>query len=198
MQSFASKLSTRNLWRRLILNGLDFSGDFKRFDFAYLRRDPYCLGGEHLRYSQTNQVIESTFGHPATLLEIGCAEGYQSQYLLNVCDHLHGVDVSRRAVARAKRRCPIGEFRVADAFSTQGSFDVVVACEVLYFVKDVRALLERMSELSSSGCLVTYYTKYCKELDRYFAAAPPENKRVIQFENKSWNVVWWTGRLYRD
>ena len=51
-----------------------------------------------------------------------------------------------------------------------------------------------MSKLGSAS-LVTYYTKYCNELDPHFANVPSENKAVIHDQNKCWNVVWWNGRL---
>ena len=194
MQSLVFRLAPHNLWRRFVLNHLEFSDNYKRFELAYLRKDPYRLAGEQLRYSQTNQIIRSAFGHPASLLEIGCAEGYQSLHLLDLCEELHGVDVSNRAVARARRRCPKGKFAVGDVFSVGGSFDLVVACEVLYFAKDVCAVLRRMSELGSA-CLITYYTTYCNVLDPYFVNVSSENKEVIQYQNNRWNVIWWKGSL---
>jgi len=59
------------------------------------------------------------FGRVSSLLEIGCGEGHQSAQLQLVCDRLTGLDVSGRAVKRARGRCPGGEFLVGDVFSQE-------------------------------------------------------------------------------
>ena len=52
-----------------------------------------------------------------------------------VCDRVTGIDVSERAVARARARMPGAEFLVGDVASlsaTPRRFELVVACEVNY------------------------------------------------------------------
>src|SRR5580700_10350985 len=95
---------------------------------------------EQARFEWTNQVIGDHLAPLGTILEVGCGEGHQSQYLARQSGELYGIDVSARAVDRARQRCPAGNFAVGDPF-TLGSampdrYDLVAACEVLYYVKD--------------------------------------------------------------
>lgn len=184
-----------NLWKRLIFRRVDFSDNHSAFDTAFILHDPYGLKGETHRFSETNRIIREKFGYVDRLLEIGCAEGEQSKELQLICRSLNGVDVSARAIARAQKNCPSGAFSVGDVFSidqNEPPFDLVVACEVLYYIKDTKAALDRISRLGKS-CLVTYYEKYDDRLREYFAKLPDENRAVIQRGGGRWHVVWWTG-----
>ena len=112
-----------------------------RFDKLYLIQDPWSLNkleSERFRFAQVNRVIQNQFGHPSRLLEIGCGEGFQSSFLKSTCDHLYGVDVSQRAVRRARKRCHGATFAVGDIHNLPEvvapfRFDLVTACEVLYY-----------------------------------------------------------------
>jgi len=71
----------RKLWMRLIVRHTDFSDNYSAFQTAYLMEDPYNLrsAAEAHRFSETNRIIRANFGRVNRLLEIGCAEGYQSR-----------------------------------------------------------------------------------------------------------------------
>ena len=95
---------------------------------------------ERFRFRETNRVIWENFGHPHKLLELGCGEGFQSDQLQQVCDHLYGIDVSRRAVRRARRRCPQATFAIDDIYGMRrptslAPFDLVTACEIFITVR---------------------------------------------------------------
>jgi len=196
LQAFSNGVSLRNLWKRLIFRRVDFSDNHRAFETAFLLPDPYGLRGkgEFHRFLETNRIIQDRFGYVDRLLEIGCAEGEQSKKLQLQCRSLKGVDVSARAIARARKNCPTGAFSVGDVFSinpNEGPFDLVVACEVLYYVKDTAAALDRISRLGKT-CLVTYYDQYDHKLREFFAKLPDENKAAIVCGGARSHVLWWT------
>jgi trans-aconitate methyltransferase len=187
----------RDYWVRLALRRVHYADRADKLDLLYAIEDPWCLGSakEQARFAWTNRLIETEFGHPSTILEIGCGEGHQSQYLSRICGQLYGVDVSVRAARRAARRCPSGKFAAGDPFAFHFAgmpepVDLVVACEVIYYVKDVPAFLARLSALGRA-CLVTYYQGQEPTLEPYFAAMPDCRRQRFQFDDTEWNAVWW-------
>lgn len=152
----------RAAWRKAVARGLTASDAHARLDFLYAMPDPWNLASprEKSRFEQTLHLLESRVGRVDTLLEIGCGEGHQSQHLARLCDRLYGIDISPRAVARAGARVPDGTFAVAEAGHPPPDFpdrfDLVTACEVLYYISDIPGTLARMNELGSA-CLVTFF-----------------------------------------
>jgi SAM-dependent methyltransferase len=188
----------KSLWLRMMLR-LRY-GDARLLGLLYWVRDPWEMESprEIFRFKSTNQKIHDQFGRIGTLLEIGCGEGHQSKHLVEICDKLLGADVSRVAVKRARARCGRGNFWVGDVFGADWtdlpSVDLVVACEVLYYLPDIGSALNRMSQLGSA-CFVTYYEGRSHLLDRYFAKLDPAQKATIQFGDTIWKTVWWRGQL---
>lgn len=196
-QKAAVKL--KKAWRRLTLRGVRYSSDYKKLDAVYAVPDPWGMASseEQFRFRETNRFILEKFGSVGSILEIGCGEGHQSVYLQSVCKQLTGIDVSERAVKRAQCRCPRGEFLVGDIFSPKvsslGPFDLIVACEVIYYMRDVPGALEKMRALGRN-CLITYYEGELKNLDPQVLAFCPEAlSEVIEFQKGWWRVTWWYG-----
>lgn len=185
----------KSVWLRLLQKGTVHASRNGRFNQLYHVNDPWGMGSgrEQFRFLETNHLIEKELGDIGSLLEIGCGEGHQTEYLGRLCEHLYGFDVSKTAVSRAQQRCPDARLSVADVFSYQPElkkFDLVVACEVLYYIKDIPSALRRMSELGSK-CLVTYYQAEPCILDPFFDDIRNIETRVIQAGDISWKVVWW-------
>ena len=111
-----------------------------------------------------------------------------------MCDELVGIDVSGRAIERARARCPKAQFLAGDSFTPalggHRPFDLVVACEVLYYVKDVTAELERLRQLGRA-CLVTYYARPAETLDPYVLSIPGVESTVVHYGDSRWTVAWW-------
>jgi SAM-dependent methyltransferase len=187
----------RDCWVRLALRRVHYADRADKLDLLYAVEDPWRMGSakEQARFAWTNRLIETEFGRPSAILEIGCGEGHQSQHLSRICDQLYGVDVSARAVRRAARRCPGGKFAAGDPFAFHladmpAPVDLVVACEVIYYVKDVPAFLARLSALGRA-CLVTYYEGQASTLEPHFAALRDCRRERFQFDDVEWNAVWW-------
>src|SRR5690349_11073402 len=103
--------AARRLWMRYALRGVGQADNHSRLDLAYLVPDPWKLDSEaeHVRFRETSAALERAFGRPRTILEVGCGEGVQSEYFAKQCDRLTGIDVSPRAIERARRRLPAAE-----------------------------------------------------------------------------------------
>jgi SAM-dependent methyltransferase len=193
----ARALKTRWM-ERTFPHGADYRDEVAGFDRLYLVRDPWSLNSsetEQFRFMQTNTLILDNFGRPRSLLEIGCGEGIQSGHLCEVCDRLYGIDVSPRAVKRAKRHCPFGTFAAGDMHDLPQPlppprFDLVTACEVLYYVADVPGALARLSELGRA-CVVSYYGGARKILDEHVGAVPGVQFETLIYQDASWILAWW-------
>jgi len=178
--------------------GADYRDETLRFNRLYLVRDPWslnCSESERFRFMRTNGLIMGNFGHVHSLLEIGCGEGIQSSHLQIVCDRLHGVDVSDRAVKRARRRCQLGLFGPGDMYSLPESmpsppFDLVTACEVLYYMADVPRALRRLSALGRV-CLISYYDGAREVLDKHVKEIPGVQFETASYQDTSWTLAWW-------
>jgi|SRR5437870_5280606 len=187
----------KQAWRRFTLRDIRYSNDYEKLDILYAVPDPWLMtsASEQFRFRETNRLILQKLGRQASILEIGCGEGHQSLYLQHVCNRLTGLDVSARAVKRARSRCPQGEFLVGDIFSQEVSalapFDLVVACEVVYYMSDVPAALQQMRALGR-GCLITYFEGEMETLDRQVLVSFPRAlSEVLVFEKARWRAVWW-------
>ena len=187
----------RHYWMRHTLRRVHYADRADRLDLIYRVEDPWHMSSakEQARFEWTNQLISSELGPLDSILEIGCGEGHQSRHLTQVCRQLYGIDVSARAVRRAQQRCSRAKFAAGDAFSLSLSgmpvpVDLVVACEMIYYVKDVPRLIARLSELGRA-CLVTYYQGQAPALDPYFTGLADCRRERFCFDNVEWNAVFW-------
>jgi SAM-dependent methyltransferase len=173
------------------------AGRSNEFEILYILKDPWHLNlaKEQTRFDWTNQIISAHFSRLDTIFEIGCGEGHQSQYLSQLCTGLYGIDLSKRAVKRARRRCPNSSFAVGDPFTFSFAnmppiVDLVVACEVLYYVDDIPQMIKRLSQLGRA-CLVTYYQGQAPQLDPHFSRLANCKQEQFRFDGTEWNAVWW-------
>ena len=190
----------RDYWVRLALRRVHYTDRADKLDRLYRVEDPWHLQSakEQGRFQWTNRLIAEQFGRPETILEIGSGEGHQSRYLTQACDRLYGIDVSPRAVRRARQRCPTAQFAAGGPFGFRfpdmpQPVDLVVACEMLYYVKDIPRFLDRLSQLGRA-CLVTYYAGQAAALAPYFADRPGCEREQFRADDTEWRAVWWRNR----
>jgi 2-polyprenyl-3-methyl-5-hydroxy-6-metoxy-1,4-benzoquinol methylase len=193
----------RRTWMKYALRGASGADAYDRLELVYQVGDPWQLGSERerRRFAATNALIAKHFPRTGSLLEIGCGEGHQSEQLLTVCRELHGIDVSATAVERARERVPRGKFSAGDLYAqpwrnghavAAGTkpFDLVVACEVLYYMKDPRRCLDEMSALGK-GCLVTFFEPAAKRLADDVLAMPGIEQSWFHAGGVTWLAAWW-------
>lgn len=187
----------RRSWMKYALRGVGGNDNFERLDLAYTVEDPWNMDSptEQARFEATNRIIERTFGRVGSLLELGCGEGHQSAHLARLADRAYGVDVSAKAIERARQRLPATEFATGDIFQQpwgdeSGRFDLVTACEVLYYLGDVDATLARMSSLGRA-CLVTIFAPAARRVGPSLDRIPGLHKDWIWHGGTVWLVGWW-------
>lgn len=95
-----------------------------------------------------------------TILDAGCGEGYLARHLLDNLPgvELSGVDISEQAIARARERCPEGEFQAATIESLDAlgrRFDLVICSEVLEHLDAPEKALETLASLAAPHALLT-------------------------------------------
>jgi len=139
-------------------------------------------------------IIEKTLSqYPISrLLDIGCAEGYITQFICSCADYTLGIDVSPTAIERAiysyGKLC---DFQIGDilTFRSETKFDAVTITGVLYYVTDefdmVFSTLDNV--LRSGGILLTSHIQESSEEDGYldrFIKKGYHHERSFQFTYK--------------
>lgn len=187
----------RRLWMKYALRGVDAADNHERLDLAYAIEDPWNMESEleRTRFQATNRCIEHAFGRVGSVLELGCGEGHQSECLAAISGEHYGVDVSPRAIDRARNRVPSASFAVGDVFSQpwgeqRHRFDLVVACEMLYCLGDPVPTIDRMRHLGRNG-LVTFYQSACSRLSPPLERVPGLCKDWVSHGKTTWLVAWW-------
>lgn len=186
------------LWRRMILPKVRANDNHSALNHLYAMEDPWQMssGKEQSRFIQTNELISRHFGHLERILEIGCGEGHQSEYLARLCERLDGLDVSARAVARAKTRLPSARFSVGEVgeipwgIGPEEKYDLVVACEVLYYLSDVPKAIESMSRVGKA-CLVTFFAPSARRIAAPLDEIDGLEKGWIHHGSETWLWALW-------
>jgi SAM-dependent methyltransferase len=183
-------------WRRWNLRRA-YAGDVAAMNRLYLLGDPWGLDApdEHFRFRETVRVIQERLGnHFERILEIGCGEGLQTEYFAPLTSSIVGLDASKNAIKRARaRNIANASFEVGDlanwTVQPGDTFDLVTACEVLYYFDQLEPAYEKLGRIGRS-CLVTYHQGAFDRLDEFFAAKGV-NSLMIQGINCAWRAVYW-------
>ncbi|MGH8172432.1 MAG: class I SAM-dependent methyltransferase [Rhodanobacteraceae bacterium] len=195
-KAFLKKVKRRS-WMKYALRGVGPNDNFERLDLAYSIEDPWNMNspGEIARFEATNRIIEREFGRVGSLLELGCGEGHQTAYLSRLADRVYGLDVSAKAVERAMQRLPDVKFAATDLYNQPWSaevprFDLITACEVLYYMKDIDQTLARMSSLGRN-CLVTIFAPAARRVGPHLDQIQGLKKDWVWHGGTVWLVAWW-------
>lgn len=188
----------RRRWLHYGLRDISNNDNHQGLERLYRVQDPWSLDShrEHIRFALTNREITNAFGKVGSLLEIGSGEGFQSTYLCRICDELWGVEVSKTAVTRAQARLPDAKFFAGDIHSQPWSqeaksFDLVVACEVLYYISDIKGTLDTMSRLGKA-CFVSFFSPEVYKLTELIEAIPNVRKNWIAHDRTTWLLAYWS------
>ena len=189
--------AVRRTWMKYAMRGVGGADNYERLDLAYRLGDPWNMesGLEQARFDLTNALVERAFGRAGSMLEIGCGEGHQTLSLGRIADRVYGIDVSPTAIERARVRVPGAEFAACDIHGQpwgdqRGRFDVVVACEVLYYMRDIPATIERMRHLGKA-CFVTFFAPALVRVGPHLAQIEGLQKDWMQHDGQTWLVCWW-------
>lgn len=187
----------RRKWLQHGLNTVSNNDNHDGLEKIYRIPDPWNLDSprEHMRFELTNREIEKRFGKVGSMLEIGSSEGLQSTYLSKLCESLHGIEVSATALQRASQRLPNANFYLGDLSQQPWNeetdrYDLVVACEVLYYISDVKKTLQMMSRLGKA-CFITFFSPEAYKLSDIVDAIPGVEKDWISHANTTWLTASW-------
>lgn len=179
------------------MRGVGGNDNHARLELAYAMSDPWNMDStlERARFEATNAFIERTFGRVGSILELGCGEGHQTQHFAQLSDQQYGLDVSARAIDRARLRLPAAHFAATDIFSqpwgdSRHRFDLVTACEVLYYVADPAKTIERMRHLGRNG-FVTFFAPAVVRTGPPLEQVPGVQRDWIYHDRTAWLVAWW-------
>jgi SAM-dependent methyltransferase len=175
------------------------AGDRAAMSRLYLVDDPWRLDSpaERHRFEETARFVREKISNRFTsMLEIGCGEGLQTKYLAALTERIVGVDPSLHAIKRASgKNIPNALFEVGDldtyASRCQERFDIVTACELLYYLPDLNQAFAQLSKLGRT-CLVTYYQGAFGQLDQYFNGKGVTSE-FIEGPDCKWKIVYWSG-----
>lgn len=185
------------LWRRVLLRGTSFTGAYGKIRVLYAMEDPWEMASarEQHRFAQTRAQLQTLSAAYDNILEFGCGEGHQSAHLNTLCQRLYGVDISAAAVARARRRCPEGQFEVAaleDAASVfpDQRFDLITACEVLYYATDIETILSQL-QTRTDRLYVSNYKPRSDLMKAHFSGPGWRALADITFKETVWECFVW-------
>jgi 2-polyprenyl-3-methyl-5-hydroxy-6-metoxy-1,4-benzoquinol methylase len=144
--------------RRWLLNAADWDREY-----ASGRLNYYGAFRERGRYGVLLAYLSGREG-PMRLLDFGCGTGILRHRLahLPISEYV-GIDPSAEAIEAArKEHGDAGRFHVADQVdASMGMFDVIVCNEVLYYVEDLPATLERLrGSLKPGGWVMTSVVRH--------------------------------------
>jgi SAM-dependent methyltransferase len=187
----------KSLWTRFWLRNSKFSGRYDDLRRLYAVKDPWNLQSakEQARFEATNALVRSLVPDCRSLLELGCGEGFQTARLLEVSRAVTSVDVSERAIARARAAYPSASFEVSKAEDI-GSlfkgrrFDIVTAFEVLYYSDDASRVIGAVQELSDV-LLVSNYIERAERLRGLFTGPGWTRLDDIVVEDTVWECHAW-------
>lgn len=95
------------------------------------------------------------------ILDIGCGRGAMGIQLEPLANYMEGIDLSEKALKHASRTGYYDSIRHEDAVSavktmSPGSFDLVVAADLLPYFGDLKELLRGISSVTRPGGLVAF------------------------------------------
>lgn len=188
------------IWKRLMLRGTSFSGSYKKLRGLYLQADPWQMSSdkEQHRFIETNRMLANLAPKYGSILELGCGEGHQSEHLAKLTNSLFGLDVSEKAVERARKRCVEGTFaaaeleRLEEAFGAR-SYDLITACEVLYYLPEIPAAIE-MLKSKTDLIFVSNYKERAEKMSQYFPDIEWHRLDDITYEDTVWECRYWQRR----
>jgi 2-polyprenyl-3-methyl-5-hydroxy-6-metoxy-1,4-benzoquinol methylase len=128
-------------------------------------------------YNKTIEKTKKYLNAGDIVLDYGCATGGTSLQVAGYVKEVHGVDISSKMIAAAERKAAdrnienveFAKTTIFDERYQQGSFDVILAFNILHLLEDTPVVLQRINQLLKPGGLMISETACLREkalLDR--------------------------------
>jgi len=167
----------------------------------YAARNPWGVDRplELYRFEETNRIIRDHIGPVGSLLEVGSAEGHQTEWLLKAADRVHGVDISVTAVNRARKMFAGNSKATFSVGALPGSnmnleqADLVVVPETIYYVKEeeLPAAFDAIERLGKKRLMTVYWPYYKDTIKQLISTRVNVVTETLQWEDHKWLVAWW-------
>ncbi len=176
-----------------------YRDDCNRLERAYRIPDPWNLGSqrEQCRFQAVNEFIRQHCGRINSILEIGSGEGHHTQHLTCLARQIVGIEVSLKAITRSRQRCPSVRFiqcqfpRLPYGLEWfRSRYDLVLASEVLYYIRDIDKSVEVMS-LHGKFCLVSCYEREIDRIEKHIRAVPDLHSQDLLLEGLRYRIFLW-------
>ena len=125
------------------------------WDAVFYREDPwdYTSAYEQQKYMHTLDMIPGE--SLSSVLEVGCAEGHFTKMLAGRAQNIRAVDISKRALDRAIKRCAGLENIKFDQHDIShgvypGQYDLIICSEILYYLRDKYAVERFAKQIKES------------------------------------------------
>jgi peptidoglycan/xylan/chitin deacetylase (PgdA/CDA1 family)/SAM-dependent methyltransferase len=125
------------------------------FNQVFSREDPWNYSTSPYELRKYSHTLEMIPGHCRRALEIGCAEGIFTERLAAQTEHLVALDISERALARARSRLThlphvaLQQWDIENGLP-EGQFDLIVCSEVLSYMKNRFSLAKVAQRIANS------------------------------------------------
>ena len=169
--------------------------------------------------SRLTKILKLVKGKSGTLLEAGCGEGHLLREIskINPNLRLYGVDVTKIAVEKAKKKVPdavikIGNLLNLDSLFKKYYFDVVICSEVLEHISQYELVIQNLEKMvKNNGTIIISFpnerivtfarflfgVKPIKAPDHVNSFTPQKiikefKSRFVYGENWPFNMPFWT------
>ncbi len=139
----------------------------EEWDKWYTVADPWKYEGSDEDILRTKVLLSRLRNKRFRIsLDLGCGEGFFTNSIAVTSDRTIGYDISETALARARERFPAIEFKQGELLEVISRpevqdvpYDLILACEVLYYLKtdeERREAIHGISKLGTSDCLFNF------------------------------------------
>lgn len=106
-------------------------------------------------YSKTIELTKKYLSNTDIVFDYGCGTGITTVELSSCVDKIHAIDISENMIGVAnnkthKKNITNIQFEVTSIFNEKiekNNYDVVLAFNILYFIKDIDKVIQRINEL---------------------------------------------------
>jgi ubiquinone/menaquinone biosynthesis C-methylase UbiE len=111
---------------------------------------------QFLRHLAAYEFVKGQVSSQQTILEVGCGEGYGSNYLSKSCKEIIGIDVEISAVEHARKKyttgnCTFKEYNGSNIPYGDNYFDFIVSFQVIEHVDNDAAFVKELGRVLKPG-----------------------------------------------